>query len=177
MDTYHVSAVTKEYLSQSIPLNGQMTTQLTSGQKTTGDISILYFPPSTVRYGHCTILILLPLYVSVKASYKITWNYTSLKVSPMIEPILLGCHGAEVHATFPHLFSQVQLQMFVCHADFITWTPQQSFILRVPRYEDFIIKAVDTISRFCARHIYPRLVGTSAQEMDKEVQVKHIVVN
>jgi len=47
--------------------------------------------------------------------------------------------------------------MFTClasYADFMTWTPQQSTIFHVARDEDFILKSLDTISRFGARQIY-----------------------
>lgn len=74
---------------------------------------------------------------------------------------------------------QVQMQMFTCHAgyaDFITWTPQQSTIFRVPRNENFMLKTIDTISRFWARHIYPRLTGASLTRMDQEVEVNQLTV-
>ncbi|KAG5835820.1 hypothetical protein ANANG_G00248060 [Anguilla anguilla] len=56
------------------------------------------------------------------------------------------------------------------YADFITWTPRQTVIFCVQRDEDFICKAVDTISHFWARHIYPQLVGTSVPETELELQ-------
>lgn len=86
---------------------------------------------------------------------------------------------ATIKATLSHLhlFVQVQLQMYVCqaaYADFVTWTPNQTVIFRVPRDDDFIVGAVDTISRFWARHIYPQLVGTSAPEIEvKQLWLKH----
>ncbi|KAJ8375617.1 hypothetical protein SKAU_G00061970 [Synaphobranchus kaupii] len=69
-------------------------------------------------------------------------------------------------------YTQLQFQMFV--ANFITWTPQQSVIFRVPREEDFIHNAVDSISKFCARHIYPRLAGMSDLAVDQEVQRRSV---
>lgn len=71
-------------------------------------------------------------------------------------------------------FLQVQMQMFVCkttYADFITWTPKQTVIFRVQQDEDFQCQAVDTISRFWARHIYPQLAGTTIPETELELQV------
>lgn len=66
--------------------------------------------------------------------------------------------------------------LYVCktgYADFITWTPRQTVIFRVQQDEGFICKAVDTISRFWARHIYPQLAGSSVPETELEVQVQH----
>ncbi|KAM3843026.1 matrix metalloproteinase-17b [Diretmus argenteus] len=68
---------------------------------------------------------------------------------------------------------KTQLQMFVCktsYADFITWTPRQTVIFRVRQDEDFICEAVDTISRFWAKYIYPQLTGTSVPETELEPQ-------
>lgn len=64
--------------------------------------------------------------------------------------------------------------MYVCktqYADFITWTPKHTVIFRVRCDEHFISEAVDTISRFWARHIHPQLVGASTQDPDTELQV------
>lgn len=76
-----------------------------------------------------------------------------------------------VHREICNYILQVQMQMFTCqakYADFITWTPQQSAIFRVARDEDFTVKSLDTISRFWAAHIHPRLTGTSSTTMDQE---------
>ncbi|CAL8300300.1 unnamed protein product [Merluccius merluccius] len=61
--------------------------------------------------------------------------------------------------------------MYACktaYADFITWTPKQTVIFRVQRDEEFLSKAVDTISHFWAKHIYPQLVGTSVPDTELE---------
>lgn len=63
-------------------------------------------------------------------------------------------------------FFKVQMEMYVCkteYADFITWTPRQSVIFRVKRDESFISEALDTISRFWARHVYPMLAGVLSE--------------
>ncbi|KAM4539062.1 uncharacterized protein PAE49_020042 [Odontesthes bonariensis] len=63
-------------------------------------------------------------------------------------------------------YTQVQMEMYVCkteYADFITWTPRQTVIFRVKRDEGFISRALDTISRFWARHVYPKLAGVPSE--------------
>ena len=72
-------------------------------------------------------------------------------------------------------YAQVQLQMYVCvadYVDFLVWTPVDCLIMRVKRNDDFICEMMTKLENIWIRHILPELLTRNLENgTDKENEI------